>query len=96
MLKPLDDRIILRKVEAKQESAGGVLLPGNLEQEPMEGTVVAVGPGKYDNNNERIPPVVKVGDRVLYGKWGIKDITVDGEELAVMIEDDIIGILTEK
>ena len=96
MLKPLDDRIILRKVEASTVSEGGVLLPGTLDQEPMEGTVVAVGPGKKNKKGDRIPPVVKVGDRVLFGKWGIKDIQINKEEFAVMCEDDIIGILTEK
>ena len=96
MLRPLDDRIILRKKEVKEVTDGGIFIPDMVKQEPMEGTVVAVGPGKYDEDNNRIPPVVKVGDRVLFGKWAIKDLDVFDEELAVMREGDIIGILTEK
>lgn len=95
-LRPLEDRIVLRKKEVKDVTDSGIFIPDTVEQEAMEGTVIAVGPGKIDKNNEHIPPVVKVGDRVLFGKWAIKDIQVDNEELAIMREDDIIGILTEK
>jgi len=93
--KPLEDRIILRKIEAKEQSQGGVLLPSTVDQEPMEGVVVAIGPGAIDKNGDVIEPVVAMGDRVLYGKWGIKDIIIDKEDYAVMREGDIIGILTE-
>jgi len=95
-IKPLEDRIFLRKIDAKTETSGGILLPGTLEQEPMEGIVVAIGPGINDEKGERISPVVKINDRVVFGKWAIKDILVGDEELAVMRESDIIGILTEK
>ena len=94
-LQPLQDRILIRKKEVVEKTSGGILLPDVFKQEPMEGVVVAVGPGRYEKN-ERVPPVVKVGDIVLFGKWGIKDIKVDGEEFAMMKEDDIIGIVTEK
>ena len=94
-IRPLHDRIFIKKKPEIKETDGGVLLPDTLKQEPMEGVVIAVGPGAMENG-ERVPPVVKVGDRVLFGKWAIKDIVIDGEELAWMSEGDIIGILTEK
>lgn len=95
-LKPLDDRIILRKKEAEKTTDSGFIIPDSVEQESMEATVVAVGPGKFDKDNKRIPPVVKVGDKVIFGKWAAKDIDVFDETLLVMREGDIIGILTEK
>lgn len=94
-IQPLHDRIFIKKPAEVEQTIGGILLPDTLKQEPMEGEVVAVGPGAVEKG-ERIPPVVKVGDRVLFGKWAIKDVVVDGEELAWMKEGDIIGILTEK
>jgi chaperonin GroES len=93
MLIPLDDRIVIRKKVSATMTDGGVFLPETLEQEAMEGEVVAVGPGKYDKDGERIPPVVAVGDFVIFGEWSAKDMLVDGEMLSVMREDDIIGIL---
>lgn len=95
-LRPLDDRIILRKKEIDYITDSGLFIPDTVDQESMEGTVVAVGPGKFDKNNKRIPPVVKVGDKVIFGEWAAKDIDIFDETLLVMREGDIIGILTEK
>lgn len=92
MIKPLDDRIFIKRVEAQAVSDGGIILPETIEQTPMEGTVVAAGPGKY-KDGERIPLVVNVGDRVLFTSWASKEIEIDEETYSVMIEDDIIGIL---
>ena len=94
-IQPLHDRIFIKKQAAVVQTDGGILLPDMIKQEPMEGVVVAVGPGAY-KKGERVEPVVKVGDRVLFGKWAIKDVEVDGEELATMKEGDIIGILKDK
>lgn len=96
MLRPLNDRIVLRKKEVSNVTNSGLLIPDTVDQEPMEGEVLAVGPGSLDKHDKRIPPVVKVGDIVIYGKWAIKDIVVNDETLAIMSEDDIIGILVEK
>jgi len=94
-IQPLHDRIFIRKQAEVTQTEGGILLPDMIKQEPMEGVVVAVGPGAFVKG-ERVEPVVKVGDRVLFGKWTIKDVEVDGEELAIMKEGDIVGILKEK
>lgn len=94
-IQPLHDRIFIRKEAEVTQTDGGILLPDIFKQEPMEGVVVAVGPGAIEKG-KRIEPVVKVGDRVLFGKWTIKDVEIDGEELATMKEGDIIGILKEK
>lgn len=94
-IQPLHDRIFIKKQAEVEQTIGGILLPDTLKQEPMEGIVVAVGPGAYEKG-ERVPPVVKIGDRILFGKWAIKDVEVDGEEFATMKEGDIIGILKEK
>lgn len=91
-IKPLHDRIFIKKQAEATQTDGGILLPDMFKQEPMEGVVVAVGPGIFEKG-VRIEPVVKVGDRVLFGKWTIKDVEIDGEELAAMREGDIIGIL---
>jgi len=96
-IKPLDNTIFLRKKKLEDQVVNGIIIPYMVDTEPMEGSVVAVGPGRFDKKtNERIPPVLKIGDNVLYAKWSIKDVIVDGETLAVMIEDDIIGILKDR
>lgn len=92
MIRPLDDRIFIKRVETKDVTDGGIIIPENVEQIPMEGIIVAAGPGKY-KDGERVPLVVKVGDRVLFASWASKDVEIDGETYSVMKEKDIIGLL---
>ena len=94
MFKPLHDKILIKRASRTEKTGGGILLPETVEQESMEGVIVAVGPGRYENG-ERIPPVVKVGDKVLFGKWAAKDVVINKEKFAIMREDDIIGILKD-
>ena len=92
-IKPLHDRVIIRRMEEEEVTAGGIVLPDTAKEKPLKGEVVAVGPGKVADNGQTIPMSVKVGDSVLFGKYAGQDITVDGEELLVMREDDIVAII---
>ncbi|HIQ39893.1 MAG TPA: co-chaperone GroES [Sulfurivirga caldicuralii] len=92
-IKPLHDRVIIRRMEEEEVTAGGIVLPDTAKEKPLKGEVVAVGPGKVADNGQTIPMNVKVGDTVLFGKFAGQDITVDGEELLVMREDDIVAIV---
>ena len=94
MFKPLDDRILIKKAPKVEKTSAGILLPETVEQESMEGVVVAVGPGRFEKG-KRIEPVVKVGDKVLFGKWAAKDVEIEKEKYAIMHENDIIGILKD-
>ena len=91
--RPLRDRVLVRRAEAETKTAGGIIIPGTAEEKPAEGEVLAVGVGYVNDNGDVRPLDVKVGDRVLFSKWGGDEITVDGEELLVMPEDKIIGII---
>ncbi|SFR62725.1 co-chaperone GroES [Thiomicrospira sp. ALE5] len=91
-IKPLHDRVVIRRLEEEQVSAGGIVLPDSAKEKPAEGEVVAVGPGKAADNGNLIALNVKVGDKVLFGKYAGQEVKVDGEELVVMREDDIIAI----
>ena len=91
--RPLHDRVLLRRVEEEAQSAGGIIIPDTAKEKPMEGEILAVGPGSLDEKGERIPLDVKVGDRVLFGKWSGTETKIDGEELSIMKESDIIGII---
>lgn len=90
---PLHDRILVRRIVADEKTAGGILIPDTVKEKPMEGEVVAVGPGARDENGSRIKPTVKVGDRILFGKWSGTEIVLDGEELLIMKEPDVLGII---
>jgi chaperonin GroES len=92
-VRPLNDRLIVKRVEEEQQTAGGIIIPDTAKEKPQEGTVVAVGPGKRDDDGKRIPMDVKVGDRILFSKYAGTDIKIDGEEHVFMREDDILGIL---
>ena len=94
--RPLADRVVLRRVEAEQKTAGGIILPDSAQEKPQEGEIVAVGPGLRDEDGKFIGLEVKVGDRVLFGKWSGTEIKVDGEELLVMKESDVIGVIEAK
>ncbi|KPP86753.1 MAG: chaperonin GroES [Rhodobacteraceae bacterium HLUCCO07] len=91
--KPLHDRVVVRRVESEEKTAGGLIIPDSAKEKPAEGEVVAVGAGARDDDGERIALDVKVGDRVLFGKWSGTEVTIDGEELLIMKESDIMGIM---
>jgi chaperonin GroES len=91
--RPLHDRIVLRRIEAEEKTAGGVIIPDTAKEKPQEGEVVAVGPGARDESGKRIELDVDVGDRVLFGKWSGSEITLDGEELLIMKESDVMGVI---
>ncbi|WP_372884040.1 co-chaperone GroES [Shimia sp.] len=93
-LTPLHDRVLVRRVESEEKTAGGLIIPDSAKEKPAEGEIIAVGAGLRDDDGDRIPLDVKVGDRVLFGKWNGQDVTVDGEELLMMKESDIMGILS--
>lgn len=91
-LRPLHDRIIVRRLEGEERSAGGIIIPDTAKEKPQQGEVVAVGKGKLLDNGKIVPLLIKQGDRVLFAKWGGTEIKVEGEELLIMREDDILGI----
>jgi len=91
-IKPLHDRVVIRRLEEEKVSAGGIVLPDSAKEKPAEGEVVAVGPGKAADNGSLVAMAVKAGDKVLFGKYAGQEVKVDGEELLVMREDDIIAI----
>ena len=92
-IRPLHDRIIVKRIEEGEQVRGGIIIPDTAKEKPQEGEVIAVGEGKRKDDGERIPLDVKVGDRVLFGKWGGNEVKIDGEELLIMKEDDIYGII---
>ena len=91
--RPLHDRVLVRRVEAEEKSAGGIIIPDTAKQKPQEGEVVAVGEGARDDDGDRIPLDVKAGDRILFGKWSGTEVKLDGEDLLIMKESDILGIV---
>ncbi|AMO70662.1 MULTISPECIES: co-chaperone GroES [Sphingomonadaceae] len=91
--RPLHDRVLVRRVEADAKTAGGIIIPDSAQEKPSEGKVVAVGNGLKDDNGKATPLDVKKGDKILFGKWSGTEVTVDGEELIIMKESDILGIL---
>jgi chaperonin GroES len=90
---PLGDRAAVRRVEEETKTKGGIIIPDTAKEKPQEGEVVAVGPGTRDEDGKRIPMGVKVGDRILFGKWSGSEIKLDDEELLIMKESDILGII---
>ena len=91
--KPLHDRVVVRRTEGDEKTAGGLIIPDSAKEKPSEGEVVSVGEGARKDSGELIAPSVKAGDRVLFGKWSGTEITVEGEELLIMKESDILGII---
>ena len=91
--RPLHDRVVVRRLEAEEKTAGGIIIPDTAKEKPMEGEVVAVGPGARDETGKLIPLDVKEGDRILFGKWSGTEVKLDGEELLIMKESDIMGIV---
>ncbi len=91
--RPLHDRVLVRRIEESEKTAGGIIIPDTAKEKPQEGEIIAVGAGAHGDDNERIPLDVKVGDRVLFGKWSGSEVTIDGEELMIMKESDILGVI---
>ena len=94
-LKPLGDRVVVKPAAAEEKTAGGIILPDTVKEKPVEGNVVAVGPGKVADDGKAIKMEVKVGDKVLYGKYSGTEVTINGEEYLIMRESDIFGILSK-
>jgi chaperonin GroES len=92
-VQPLNDRVLVRRIEEEQKTSGGIIIPDTAKEKPQEGKVIAAGPGKFDDKGKRMPLDVKEGDRVLFGKYAGNDIKIDGVEHLIMREDDILAIL---
>ncbi len=91
--RPLHDRVLVRRIEADEKTAGGIIIPDSAQEKPSEGEIISVGEGARDDDGDRIPLDVKAGDRVLFGKWSGTEVKIDGEDLLIMKESDIMGII---
>jgi chaperonin GroES len=91
--RPLHDRVVVRRIDAEEKSRGGIIIPDTAKEKPQEGEVVAVGPGGRDETGKLIPVDLRAGDRVLFGKWSGTEVKVEGEELLIMKESDIMGVI---
>jgi chaperonin GroES len=94
--RPLHDRVVVKRIEAEEKTAGGIIIPDSAKEKPSQGEITGVGPGGRDENGKLIPMDVKVGDRVLFGKWSGTEVKLDGTEYLIMKESDIMGVLTEE
>ena len=93
--RPLHDRVVVRRIEGEEKTKGGIIIPDTAKEKPQEGEVIAVGPGARDDNGKLIPIDLKIGDRVLFGKWSGNEVKIDGVEFLIMKESDIMGVLTD-
>ena len=91
--RPLHDRVVLRRIDAEAKTKGGIIIPDNAKEKPQEGEVVAVGPGARDESGQIVPLSLKAGDRVLFGKWSGTEVKIDGDDLLIMKESDVLGII---
>jgi chaperonin GroES len=91
--RPLQDRIVIRRLESEEKTKGGIIIPDTAKEKPQEGEVVAVGPGVRDEAGNLIPMDLEAGDRVLFGKWSGSEVTIDGEDLLIMKESDVMGVI---
>src|SRR3982075_354078 len=94
--RPLHDRVVVRRIESDDRTAGGIIIPDTAKEKPQEGEVIAVGPGARDEAGKLIPLDVKAGDRILFGKWSGTEVKIDGADYLIMKESDIMGVLTEE
>jgi chaperonin GroES len=94
--RPLGDRVLVKRVEEEEKTKGGIIIPDTAKEKPQEGEILAVGPGARDEAGKRIEPDVKVGDRILFGKWSGTEVRVDGQDLLIMKESDVLGIVEKK
>ena len=93
--RPLHDRVVVKRIDAEEKTAGGIIIPDTAKEKPMQGEVIAVGSGARGEDGKVVALDVKVGDRVLFGKWSGTEVKIDGEELLIMKESDIMGVLTD-
>ena len=93
--RPLHDRVVVERVSAEEKTAGGIIIPDTVKEKPQQGKIIAVGPGGRDENGKLIPIDVKVGERVLFGKWSGTEVKIDGHDYLIMKESDIMGVLTD-
>ena len=91
--RPLHDRVVVRRVDSDEKTKGGIIIPDTAKEKPMEGEIVAVGPGARDETGKLVPLDVKAGDRILFGKWSGTEVKIDNEELLIMKESDIMGVM---
>ena len=91
--RPLHDRVVVRRIEAEEKTKGGIIIPDTAKEKPQEGEVIAVGPGSRDESGKLLPIDLKAGDRVLFGKWSGTEVKIDGEELLIMKESDVMGVI---
>ena len=91
--RPLHDRVVVRRLEAEEKTSGGIIIPDTAKEKPQEGEVVAVGPGARDDSGKLVEPSVRAGDRILFGKWSGTEVKLEGEELLIMKESDILGVI---
>ena len=92
--RPLHDRVVVKRIDTEDKSAGGIIIPDTAKEKPSQGKVIAVGPGGRDENGKLIPIDIQVGDRVLFGKWSGTEVKLDGDELLIMKESDIMGVIS--
>ncbi|WP_189042757.1 co-chaperone GroES [Aliidongia dinghuensis] len=93
--RPLHDRVIVRRIDAEDKTAGGIIIPDTAKEKPQQGEVAAVGPGVRDQQGQLVPTELKAGDRVLFGKWSGTEVKIDGEDLLIMKESDILGVIED-
>jgi chaperonin GroES len=93
--RPLHDRVVIERIDAEAKSAGGIIIPDTAKEKPQQGKIVGVGPGGRDENGKLVPIDLKVGDQVLFGKWSGTEVKIDGAELLIMKESDVMGVLDE-
>ena len=91
--RPLHDRVVVRRIEAEAKTKGGIIIPDTVKEKPQEGEVVTVGPGARDENGKLVPTELKPGERILFGKWSGTEVKIDGEELLIMKETDVMGVI---
>ena len=93
LFRPLHDRVVVRRIESQEKTTGGIIIPDTAKEKPQEGEVVAVGPGARNGNGELVALELKAGDRVLFGKWSGTEVKIDGEDLLIMKESDVLGVI---
>ena len=94
--RPLHDRVVVKRIDAEEKSAGGIIIPDTAKEKPSQGEVIAVGPGGRDESGKLVPLDVKKGDRILFGKWSGTEVKIDGQELLIMKESDVLGVIEGK
>ena len=93
--RPLHDRVVVKRIDAENKSAGGIIIPDTAQEKPSQGEVIAVGPGARDDKGQLVPLGVAVGDRILFGKWSGTEVKLDGEDLLIMKESDVMGVIED-